>query len=73
VVAFLEEAVLTGGMLGEGITSENCSVLDLGTGNGHFLMRLREGEGDGEEGWGGRLLGVDYSEKSVEFARRIAD
>ena len=56
--------------------------MDLGTGNGHFLFALREGgdeeeedEGkDGQEkgGWGGRMLGVDYSEKSVEFARRIA-
>jgi hypothetical protein len=36
-----------------------------------------EEEEDGEEGqksaWKGRMLGVDYSEKSVEFARRIAD
>jgi hypothetical protein len=31
-----------------------------------------EEEGDGKEGWGGRMLGVDYSEKSIEFARRIA-
>jgi SAM-dependent methyltransferase len=41
----------------------------------------REDGGDGGDvgeredrgmGWGGRMLGVDYSEKSVEFARRIA-
>jgi hypothetical protein len=55
----------------------------LGTGNGHFLFRLREGgvdsdvEGEEEEveengEWRGRMLGVDYSEKSIEFARRIA-
>lgn len=50
-------------------------------GNGHFLFRLREGEeesdgeGEGEDmkGWGGRMMGVDYSQKSVEFARRIAE
>jgi hypothetical protein len=44
------------------------------------LFRLRAGEEDAgtddEEGegvsWMGRMLGVDYSEKSVEFARRIA-
>jgi hypothetical protein len=39
-------------------------------------------KGDNEEGedeedergtWEGRMLGVDYSEKSVEFARRIAE
>ncbi len=61
-------------MLGE-VRKEDCTFLDLGMGNGHFLGRLRCGEdGDGEEGeggWGGRMLGVDYSEKSVEFAKRI--
>ena len=47
--------------------------MDLGTGNGHFLFALREGEEDGEgNGWAGRMLGVDYSERSVEFAKRIA-
>lgn len=42
------------------------SFLDLGTGNGHLLFAL------GEEGWRGRMVGVDYSAKSVELARRIA-
>jgi hypothetical protein len=66
-------------ILGEDIGKRNCSFLDLGTGNGHFLFRLREGEGgngegsdSGEGGWGGRMLGVDYSQKSVEFAKQIA-
>jgi hypothetical protein len=35
------------------------------------LFRLREGDED-EEGWEGRMLGVDYSQKSVEFAKKIA-
>ena len=67
--------------MGADIPRRNCSFLDLGTGNGHFLFRLRarEDEDDDEDeedvergGWGGRMLGVDYSERSIEFARRIA-
>lgn len=41
------------------------SFLDLGCGNGSLLAALR---GDG---WEGRALGVDYSEKSVALARQI--
>lgn len=40
-------------------------ILDLGTGNGHMLFALRD------EGWQAELVGVDYSESSVELARRI--
>lgn len=39
--------------------------LDLGTGNGHLLFALRE------ENWMGRLVGVDYSTKSVQLADTI--
>lgn len=42
------------------------NVCDLGTGNGHLLFQLYE------EGLRGNLIGVDYSEKSVEFATDIA-
>lgn len=41
------------------------AFLDLGTGNGDMLFGLRDA------GWAGPMLGVDYSERSVEFARRI--
>ena len=78
ILAFLEDKIDGEKILGNDVTRENCSFLDLGTGNGHFLFKLREGDGDeqdedeGEVTWGGRMLGVDYSEKSVDFAKRIA-
>lgn len=86
-ISFLESQVVDSKILGTEISRENCSFLDLGTGNGHFLFRLRGGEdderssgvgygaGEGEDAttWKGRMLGVDYSEKSVELAQRIAD
>lgn len=37
----------------------------MGTGNGHLLFALRD------EGWKARMVGVDYSEASVDLARRI--
>ena len=81
IISFLDTQILDSKILGAGIGRHNCSFLDLGTGNGHFLFRLRGGEGDDaceeEDGgesatWKGRMLGVDYSEKSVELARGIA-
>lgn len=41
------------------------SFLDLGTGNGSMLFALRDDD------WQGEMLGVDYSEASVELARRV--
>ena len=41
------------------------SFLDLGTGNGHLLFELRT------EDWNGRMVGVDYSAKSVKLASEI--
>lgn len=46
--------------------------LDLGTGNGHMLFELRaENNDDGV--WSGEMVGVDYSEPSVQLARRVAE
>ncbi|TVY29141.1 Protein-lysine N-methyltransferase [Lachnellula hyalina] len=78
VLPFLSSHILSDKkLLGPETTQQNCSFLDLGTGNGHFLLRLRGLDEDGEvdeegEKWEGRMLGVDYSAQSVEFARRIA-
>lgn len=45
---------------------DTTTFLDLGTGNGSLLFGLRDA------GFKGQMLGVDYSPKSVEFARQIA-
>ncbi|KAF2763911.1 S-adenosyl-L-methionine-dependent methyltransferase [Teratosphaeria nubilosa] len=45
--------------------------LDLGTGNGHLLFALREEDDDGNS-WGGEMIGVDYSETSIQLAKQIA-
>ncbi|KAI2464139.1 putative S-adenosylmethionine-dependent methyltransferase of the seven beta-strand family [Annulohypoxylon bovei var. microspora] len=49
-----------------GLSPATSTFLDLGTGNGSLLFGLRDA------GWMGRMLGVDYSRQSVEFARRLA-
>ncbi|ODV94269.1 hypothetical protein PACTADRAFT_44539 [Pachysolen tannophilus NRRL Y-2460] len=40
-------------------------ICDLGTGNGHLIFTLRE------EGFKGKLVGLDYSENSVAFCKEI--
>lgn len=49
------------------LSKPSSRILDLGTGNGHMLFELRE------EGWLGEMVGVDYSEASIELARRIGE
>lgn len=44
---------------------ESTTFLDLGAGNGHLLFEVKD------DGWAGRMVGVDYSEKAVELARGI--
>ncbi|SCU82573.1 LANO_0B06766g1_1 [Lachancea nothofagi CBS 11611] len=51
--------------VGELLVAKDASMIDLGTGNGHLLFQLCD------EGFEGKMVGVDYSEKSVEFAREI--
>ncbi|KAK7547017.1 methyltransferase domain-containing protein [Phyllosticta citricarpa] len=72
VCGFLEEWADEGRLVkekreGEGGKEGATSFLDLGTGNGHLLFALRD------EGWEGRMVGVDYSTRSVELARRIQE
>jgi SAM-dependent methyltransferase len=48
------------------------SWLDLGTGNGHLLFLLHKTlAGEGKEG--NKLVGVDYSDKSIKLASSIAN
>ncbi|KAF3176891.1 hypothetical protein TWF225_008546 [Orbilia oligospora] len=49
--------------------SSTTTFLDVGTGNGHLLFSLLE-DGDFE---GDGMVGVDYSEGSVELAKNIAE
>lgn len=44
------------------------SVLDLGCGNGSSLFELRL-----EGGYHGRMIGLDYSQQSVDLAKRLWD
>ncbi|KAI9727689.1 MAG: hypothetical protein M1828_005917 [Chrysothrix sp. TS-e1954] len=49
------------------VENPDLKILDLGTGNGHMLFALQD------EGWKAQMIGVDYSEKSVELANRILE
>lgn len=46
--------------------NKESKVIDLGTGNGHLLFALCEDD------FAATMLGVDYSEESVSFAKEIA-
>ncbi|KAM0285322.1 hypothetical protein ACHAQH_001511 [Verticillium albo-atrum] len=48
------------------LRQSDASFLDLGCGNGSLLFALRD------DGWEGRMLGVDYSATSVALALQIA-
>lgn len=70
MVSYLETLDLqdvTGAEPEGNVDAENLRILDLGTGNGHLLFALRD------EGWQAQMIGVDYSERSVELARRIQE
>lgn len=45
---------------------KNPNVLDLGTGNGSMLFMLRM-----EGGYEGTMVGIDYSQQSVDLARKL--
>lgn len=47
--------------------NKESTAIDLGTGNGHLLFELCEND------FNATMLGVDYSDESVKFAREIAE
>lgn len=63
VLSFLDDLDTEGALHKEGASAT--SFLDVGTGNGHMLYAIRE------QGWKGRLVGVDYSAQSVELCQKI--
>ncbi|KAF2668612.1 hypothetical protein BT63DRAFT_456255 [Microthyrium microscopicum] len=70
MLEFLDELADQGTLVkGNGETSwidkHATTFLDLGTGNGHLLFALRK------EQWAGAMLGLDYSQASIELAKRI--
>lgn len=52
---------------GESLIALDCTMCDLGTGNGRLLFSIREG------GFNGHLTGLDYSQPAVEFSTKIAE
>ncbi|KAG7118700.1 Protein-lysine N-methyltransferase EFM4 like protein [Verticillium longisporum] len=65
VLAYLE-ALPESAPFDHDLRQADAPFLDLGCGNGSLLFALRD------DGWAGRMLGVDYSERSVALARQIA-
>lgn len=53
--------------------SEDVKVLDLGTGNGHFLFELNQEIEEQDAPVKLQNIGIDYSPESVKFARKIAE
>lgn len=53
--------------VGEERIELDSNMIDLGTGNGHLLFELRENDFEG------KMLGVDYSQESIEFATQICE
>ncbi|KAF3990225.1 hypothetical protein FT663_03269 [Candidozyma haemuli var. vulneris] len=53
-------------------SSDSLSVLDLGTGNGHFLFELNQEIEEQDVAINLFNNGIDYSPESVDFAKKIA-
>ena len=71
-LAILDQDTATSDKASAQVSSASPSrFLDLGTGNGHMLFELCEDDEDGHS-WCGELVGVDYSEASIQLAQRIA-
>ncbi|KFA47167.1 hypothetical protein S40293_09615 [Stachybotrys chartarum IBT 40293] len=61
-----DEATVDSALRGTPLSKATTAFLDLGCGNGSLLLALRD------DGWSGRLLGVDYSAQSIALADRVA-
>lgn len=61
MIQYLEDLAAEGRVIDE----ESTTFLDLGTGNGQLLIGVRDA------GFQGHLTGIDYSEPSVEFAKKV--
>jgi EEF1A lysine methyltransferase 2 len=66
MIAFLDAQWMSDGAVALGLDKKRTTFLDLGCGNGSMLLALRD------DGWEGRMLGVDYSKGSIQLARNIA-
>lgn len=65
MIRYLEDLSVSNPEIVNGEEDSTTTFIDLGTGNGQLLIGLREA------GFQGHLTGIDYSEPSIEFAKKV--